>query len=142
MQSTDWGRGDLAVPWGKLLHTPLSRWGSHSRGLLNNLSLIENSYFREYFPNVIGAVDGCHVEIELTEEKVDELSYRNYHGYYSMILLVKRLLCYYLTVISAYFTSVNPAWSSSTFVSAFFTCILLRISSTIISTSVLLKFSN
>ena len=46
-------------------------------------------FFRNFFPNVIGAMDGCHLEIELTEEKVDDVSYQNYHQYNSIILLVR-----------------------------------------------------
>ena len=45
--------------------------------------------YREFFPNVIGAIDRCHIEVELTEEKVDEFCYTNDHMYHSMVLLVR-----------------------------------------------------
>ena len=53
------------------------------------LITLQYHLYREYFPNVIGALDGCHLHIELTEEKVDDLEYRNFHQWYSIILLVR-----------------------------------------------------
>ena len=42
-----------------------------------------------YFPNVIGAIDGLHIEIELTEERRFEPSFINYKQFHSMHLQVR-----------------------------------------------------
>ena len=44
---------------------------------------------------MIGALDGCHLEIECTQEKVDDLSYQNYHQWYSIVLMVSNVKCGY-----------------------------------------------
>ena len=41
-----------------------------------------------YFPNVIGAIDGLHLEIELTEERKFEPSFVNYKQFHSLHLQV------------------------------------------------------
>ena len=41
-----------------------------------------------FFPNVIGAIDGLHLEIELTEERRFEPSFINYKQFHSMHLQV------------------------------------------------------
>ena len=37
-------------------------------------------------------MDGCHLEIELTEEKLDDLVYSNFHQFNSIILLVRLII--------------------------------------------------
>ena len=44
-----------------------------------------------YFPNVIGAIDGLHLEIELTEERRFEPSFVNYKQFHSLHLQVSSL---------------------------------------------------
>ena len=44
-----------------------------------------------FFPNVIGAIDGLHLEIELTEESKFEPSFINYKQFHSMHLQVRFL---------------------------------------------------
>ena len=41
-----------------------------------------------FFPNVIGAIDGLHLEIELTEERRFEPSFINYKQFHSLHLQV------------------------------------------------------
>ena len=41
-----------------------------------------------FFPNVIGAIDGLHLEIELTEEHRFEPSFINYKQFHSLHLQV------------------------------------------------------
>ena len=41
-----------------------------------------------FFPNVIGAIDGLHLEIELTEERRFEPSFINYKQFHSLDLQV------------------------------------------------------
>ena len=41
-----------------------------------------------FFPNVIGAIDGLHIQIELTEESKFEPSFINYKQFHSMHLQV------------------------------------------------------
>ena len=41
-----------------------------------------------FFPNVIGAIDGLHVEMELTEERRFEPSFINYKQFHSLHLQV------------------------------------------------------
>ena len=41
-----------------------------------------------FFPNVIGAIDGLHLQIELTEESKFEPSFINYKQFHSMHLQV------------------------------------------------------
>ena len=43
---------------------------------------------RRYFPNVVGAIDGLHLEIELTEERKFEPSFVNYKQFHSLHLQV------------------------------------------------------
>ena len=47
-----------------------------------------------FFPNVIGAIDGLHLEIELTEERRFELSFINYKRFHSLHLQVSLILIY------------------------------------------------
>ena len=42
-----------------------------------------------FFPNVIGAIDGLHLEIELTEERRFEPSFINYKQFHSVHLQVR-----------------------------------------------------
>ena len=44
-----------------------------------------------FFPNVIGAIDGLHLEIELTEEHRFEPSFINYKQFHSLHLQVSSL---------------------------------------------------
>ena len=44
-----------------------------------------------FFPNVIGAIDGLHLEIELTEERTFEPSFINYKQFHSLHLQVSSL---------------------------------------------------
>ena len=41
-----------------------------------------------FFPNVVGAIDGLHLEIELTEERRFEPSFINYKQFHSLHLQV------------------------------------------------------
>ena len=45
--------------------------------------------FGRFFPNVVGAIDGIHLEIKLTEEKDNRDSYFCWKQYYSINLQVK-----------------------------------------------------
>ena len=42
----------------------------------------------QFFPNVIGAIDGLHLEIELTEDRRFEPSFINYKQFHSLHLLL------------------------------------------------------
>ena len=50
-----------------------------------------------FFPNVIGAIDGLHLEIELTEERRFEPSFINYKQFHSVHLQVRLILINYLS---------------------------------------------
>ena len=60
-----------------------------------------------FFPNVLGAIDGLHLEIELTEERRFEPSFINYKQFHSLHLqvslngLLKKTNIYYWWIIPA-----------------------------------------
>ena len=53
-----------------------------------------------FFPNVIGAIDGLHLEIELTEESEFEPSFINYKQFHSMHLQVSLSLLSSLDIVT------------------------------------------
>ena len=58
-----------------------------------------------FFPNVIGAIDGLHLEIELTEERRFEPSFINYKQFHSLHLQVssvpKKYISLYWSIVAA-----------------------------------------
>ena len=69
---------------------------------------------RRFFPNVIGAIDGLHVEMELTEEHRFEPSFINYKQFHSLHLQVSsvpKFFFFYWSIVAAQTLDID----SSTF---------------------------